>query len=1303
MMMNKGKKLKKIFLATILASSIAAGNSAFAATTYDYLDGQWLPKEAVPTYKYTSNDNDITDWAVPVFDKQGKQVFELVYIPEGEKLLRLYSYTSQYEMLKDSETGEKVSPLLNQAFVIGTKYWADVIKTNNTKPLQLFIVSANEYANANAYPWNLVGVGGDYKHVSENILADVIQQSREIVHLSNLSDLYAKELQTGEYTAFGQITVGDYIGSKEWDSNKGLYGMRIDVENLSHLPSSEGSADLIPILNHELTHALGMILPAQRAMDSHRNYITDVAVEYEGDDWYKRKYNYIFKFNEQLNGWASHLMDQNGNMAKASQYIAPTVKAESMIKEADGKLSMDDFFVVDNMYIYGKGVDEGGIKQPHADTPYAGKAFFVGDNVSELLNGAEKFKTPISGVYGIGVNTWEPYDNKYFYPELSHTSLPILMSHNQYRNYATNTELELAVMKDIGYDIDIRNQYGYSVYGSNLSLINEAGYSARNAEGTAYLTNTYNNAYYGVGLHVFGSNNTITQQGDILTNGLGAIGVRIDGEGNTTTIAKECQVHADGVNGIGVLQSYGNSHELNVKGEVTATHKTGNAVQFDFGANMLGSAGEYRGSYIRYSRLANESDGLLTEGRNISFDSIPFVLDGNTPELDGALVNNFNLSGSISGGKNAIYIGKNAFVENINVLEGASITGNISSDWKDFAPKEDAQHTNYYFNTGAAETGYVAPTRIENGQEVANESIMLQYKGEKYAYDTYIPDLVTNLNINADFIYNGNITGKENMRINVNSGTFAFAGTADVTKVIVAPEAILQGENFKLNNMSSKLATGFSDDNTGKLINKGMISAALPNGNATFLNIEGTVVNDGGSLAFIGNAGNQGFIKINGSIEGDTVLAINPNGIYLPGDSYDISDFVTVNGEKLSFTETKEYNNGVLKAVYNDDFTQLDFVTAETLEETQAAEEMGNLTRTLAKQGATEKELLVGELFKMEPAKANKTLKAIKGRQSANIPAVMQQNNLVHNTLGMRLSQVNRAKTVNVNVPVKHLTEGEADAEPMDIIVQPEYDMWAKVSRNKGSINAESDFKTDAYSIGWDKQVSPDWRFGFFGSYAKGKFEAETIQNDLQDYRLGVYGGYNKGAAEALVYSDYGWGKNKLNRTLSGLELSTKARYDSDIMEIGAEYKYDLQYDNNRAWHVAPYGKLQLNRYNQKAYAESGAEPFNKKVDSQNNTYAGVETGVGLERRFANSSTYGMRLGYKRNLTGVEPKQNYHYTADPTHRYTNYGEGDKNKLVFSLNGEVVTVPNWSLSCEVNYERGKKGHDYSGELSLKHTW
>ena len=42
------------------------------------------------------------------------------------------------------------------------------------------------------------------------------------------------------------------------------------------------------------------------------------------------------------------------------------------------------------------------------------------------------------------------------------------------------------------------------------------------------------------------------------------------------------------------------------------------------------------------------------------------------------------LSGSVKGENHAVYIGRNAFVKDINVLAGAKIEGDITSDWKHF-------------------------------------------------------------------------------------------------------------------------------------------------------------------------------------------------------------------------------------------------------------------------------------------------------------------------------------------------------------------------------------------------------------------------------------------------------------------------------------------------------------------------------------------------------------------------------------------------------------------------------------------
>ncbi|OTA15041.1 hypothetical protein Xvie_01687 [Xenorhabdus vietnamensis] len=53
-------------------------------------------------------------------------------------------------------------------------------------------------------------------------------------------------------------------------------------------------------------------------------------------------------------------------------------------------------------------------------------------------------------------------------------------------------EAELAAMQDMGYQIDWRNFFGFSVYGNGQTLINRHGYFLRNSQGNAYVPGKYN-------------------------------------------------------------------------------------------------------------------------------------------------------------------------------------------------------------------------------------------------------------------------------------------------------------------------------------------------------------------------------------------------------------------------------------------------------------------------------------------------------------------------------------------------------------------------------------------------------------------------------------------------------------------------------------------------------------------------------------------------------------------------------------------------------------------------------------------
>ena len=171
---------------------------------------------------------------------------------------------------------------------------------------------------------------------------------------------------------------------------------------------------------------------------------------------------------------------------------------------------------------------------------------------------------------------------------------------------------------------------------------------------------------------IFFSVNATTAQASVSST------ISIEGLKNQFIIPKEKTIQVNSLREAGILISSGRGNTLNIFGNVLAK---GNAVEFNF----IGD------------------------------------------ELKGALVEEFNLWGSIKSNNRAIYIGEKSFVKEININKGASLAGDIVSAWK--------------------------PT-------VATD--------------------VTNLNFNADINYTGNISGADNIKMHVKSGTLNFSGSAKI-------------------------------------------------------------------------------------------------------------------------------------------------------------------------------------------------------------------------------------------------------------------------------------------------------------------------------------------------------------------------------------------------------------------------------------------------------------------------------------------------------------------------------------------
>ncbi|WP_394062995.1 autotransporter domain-containing protein [Alcaligenes sp. WGS1538] len=463
----------------------------------------------------------------------------------------------------------------------------------------------------------------------------------------------------------------------------------------SQLPLT-GQVDYNAVIFHELGHALGIANTVEDREGSNTPY-----------------------FDSDLNRWAAGLRDDNGNPARPDQAVL--------------------CIPCNNPY------------DPDAFDLRKDQGYFTGSHVLDALDGA---------MPGIPVSILDNHDDPQAGVDtdyMSHSELRnSLMSHQPYRNYTGFMEAEIAALQDMGLHIDRKNFFGYSVYGNDVTLTNTRGFFARNANGTAYLPGQYNQATQGLGLHIYGERNTITQAADLLSAGPGGVGVRVDGSENTLIIPQATRIHAQGWYGRGLQFSYGRHHTIVQQGEVRADGQDGVGALFDFGNNMMGNDGlwgDYRGSWLW----------------KVQGESLP------PPEiLQGALVNNYDLSGPLSGRRAAIQISDNAWVQNINIMQGAAIQGDILSN---FSMRRDNEQL---------------VTRVSFGQ-----------KADAQGRATLQADP------NFRLHYEGNIQGGDNLAVAIAGGAASLNGNHVLYSLRVDPGATLSGNSsYTINPEDSFINNG---------------------------------------------------------------------------------------------------------------------------------------------------------------------------------------------------------------------------------------------------------------------------------------------------------------------------------------------------------------------------------------------------------------------------------------------------------------------------------------------------------------
>lgn len=1032
----------------------------------------------------------------------------------------------------------------------------------------------------NSQPVNVYIFTWEEANANANAFAGAIQNEEAVdIMQSALTDGKLLPHWGGTYIRIGKM---DTAESEDygWSLNFGF-----------QLPNNGNKFALAPTLAHEILHGFGI------DANTYNNS--------EDGSW---------QFYSQLNAYDTHLYDVSGKQGSVEMVI---VNPGDPDQEA---YNPEDVFLV------ASGGESG--------------VYFSGDNVRQVLNGAQLGDAV--QVSGVPINGWEPYYDGKFILDMSHLQLRNgLMSHYDYRNYNTFMEAELAVLQDIGYKIDRRNWFGRSVYNDGLTAVNYDGYSARNADGTAYLAGVPNLTDFGVGLHIYGSNNDITQVGDILTDGLGSIGIRMDGlDSNRLTVAEGTQVLVNGSDGTGILAAYGRNHNVAVNGTVTALGQGGIGARFDFGDNIIGNTEEYRGSYINYG-YGSDHDKYGNK-QYVNF-GIGIEYNGHT-ELQGALVDNFDIGGTLAGRAAAIYIAPNAFVKNINIRPGAQLYGDIISSWMDFSGKLDMQQygANY-------------------------ERIGIQYDGVgKKA------DLVTQLNFDADIDYSGNITGKDNLQLNVNGGKLVYTGQAAVLNVNVAEDAQLLGGSYKLQDKSNDPL--YDSMATGIFNNQGLIGALTPANSDSALYIDGALMAQGSKLQFTADKDYIGYIDVTGNADiTDTTLHIDANGVYVPDKTYTaaiVKAGGTLEGRVINL---EEYKSGMLGAVAeraafrsaaDNPVLGITFRPQDNLGVRTAVQQQmyNNISSILQARPAYNYDY--AELYSLGAAEAKAALTSLTGGVQSELATAVKQDRSAAEAVYGRLDATGQNN-----------------------------ELWAVLQKGWGSMDGRSSAASKIHSfgvtLGQDKSWSESWRAGALLHYGRLGVSSGRDKGSADDMRLGLYGRYGKrDAANIDMYLTYGWQKNESKRSLVNLPERLYGDYNSEALSAGLQLSRAYPLTGYSSWSIKPYIGADAAIYKLHGFSETGARGYSQHYGGQIDKMLSAGIGIEVKRMLDTAGSYSIGVGYRRIFDGEDTPLTASLSAGGT-AFTSVGNGSAGDiLTLKLQGEVQLQKNLTVSGQLLHDWGQ---------------
>ena len=914
------------------------------------------------------------------------------------------------------------------------------------------------------------------------------------------------------------------------------------------------------------------------------------------------------EFSSVLSRWDAHLRDIYGEAATPGMDIA----------------------------INGTGTGSNNIFNLYEDVPnpainYIAPTFHgqVGGAIEELL-GTGNFDAAILGTDSGAFNG----------NALAHTGqMNQRMSYGNFMTMPYFSELELAMLEEMGYDVNRQLAFGRSYY-HDFGGVEQTG-------------DTYNQSVmYGVGAHVNTDDLNLRQTLDISSDGTFGTGIRIDGSNNNVRISDGTTVQANGAGGAALLISFGHDNTIISQGDLIATGTNGIGAWFEIGDGRGRNAGSY------FSGTTNSPDPRIQSEYEAARNA-----------LDGALVENFDISGSISGNAKAIYIADNAHVGEINIMNNAArnntISGDIISDYTAFSDENDAYMTILNFGktantlTGASTNYRDASFDFSFFDNIGGEGrfelqtwggTTLLAGGEHKFYSGLLRDestlelkgvgetsFATYLNIWDGATLRGfndsraltvektisNYGTIENFStISTKEKLFnQFSGTLRSNGVILAKNGLDNDGRIEPGGATigtMQILGSFVNNNDGDDTSNGTLAVDINGNTAKYSMIPG-VNNDLITVAESAANAADGTVEINGGVVEVTNL---DNGFYRGGTQYTFlqaTDGITVN-EAMTATEAG-LGIQLFKPVLGFDANnywltlQRDYIygpQGRTFNQRSFGAYLDDIGNTPDPTGDLFPVLLALDGLNTQPdTVSNAALHALDSMSGAiygsNATIGLQNTSVVNNTLNNQLRQPFHCCPATL---------------------EKDWDVWAIGYGTGGSVDSDGNAAGFDYSIGGtlvglDRRIDCYNRLGFFFSYGEGNMSLDGLSESSKSRNTlgGLYFKREGQTGYFMTHAGLGYNDYSTKRNIDFVGRRTEANFGGYQGMAYAE----------RGWkfgRLQPFAGLQYVGLQQNGFTENGAGVLDLKVDAfhANSLQSALGTRYAWDRTLKQGRTFTFDL-----------------------------------------------------------------------------